>query len=94
MSAKPARVSSYFGHIEEAIARIEAYINGLTLRQFSNNGLVQDAVIRNLIGEASRNILKIDPLFEQDHPDPELSSAYQMRNALAHGYFSIDVALV
>ncbi len=96
MNAKPARISSYLGHIHEAIERIETYIPGMTAEQFGSNRLVQDAVIRNLeiIGEASRNILKIDPQFEQSHPDVELSSAYQMRNALAHGYFSIDIAMV
>lgn len=96
MSAKPARISSYLGHIREAIERIETYIPGITAEQFGSNRLVQDAVIRNLeiIGEASRNNLKIDPQFEQNHPDVELSSAYQMRNALAHGYFSIDIAMV
>ncbi|MCD2172994.1 HepT-like ribonuclease domain-containing protein [Rhizobium sp. C4] len=96
MSAKPARISSYLGHIHEAIGRIEAYIHGVTLDEFVSNRLVQDADIRNLeiIGEASRNILKIEPRFEQDHPDIELSSAYQMRNALAHGYFSVDIAMV
>lgn len=96
MSAKPARISACLGHIREAIERIEAYINGTTLEQFGTNRLVQDAVIRNLeiIGEASRNILKIDPRFQLDHPEVELSSAYQMRNALAHGYFSVDIAMV
>lgn len=96
MSAKPARVSAYLGHIREAIERIEAYLGATTLEQFGSNRLVQDAVIRNLeiIGEASRNILKIDPRFQLDHPEVELSSAYQMRNALAHGYFSVDIAMV
>lgn len=96
MSAKPARISTYLGHIHEAIERIETYTPGMTADEFVSNRLVQDAVIRNLeiIGEASRNILKIDPQFEHDHPDVELSSAYQMRNALSHGYFSIDIAMV
>lgn len=96
MSDKPERVSAYLGHIDEAIERIEAYIRDTTQDQFGTNRLVQDAVIRNLeiIGEASRNVLKIDPRFQLDHPEVELSSAYQMRNALAHGYFSIDIAMV
>lgn len=73
MNAKPARISSYLGHIHEAIERIETYIPGMTAEQFGSNRMVQDAVIRNLeiIGEASRNILKIDPQFEQNHPDVE-----------------------
>jgi uncharacterized protein with HEPN domain len=58
--------------------------------------LVQDAVIRNLevIGEASHNITKHHPGFAQAHPDLPLSFAYQMRNAIAHGYFKVDFAIV
>lgn len=78
MNAKPARISSFLGHMREAIERIEVYVQGVTLEQFVSDRLIQDAVIGNLeiIGEASRNILKIDPQFEQRHPDIELSSAY------------------
>ena len=64
MSAKPARVSAYLGHIHEAIERIEAYTQELTQDQFTENRLVQDAVIRNLeiIGEESQLIFTLAPL--------------------------------
>jgi uncharacterized protein with HEPN domain len=57
---------------------------------------MQDAVIRNLeiIGEASRNIERKHPDFTAAHPELPLSFAYEMRNALAHGYFKVDLAIV
>jgi len=60
------------------------------------DSLVQDAVIRNLevIGEASHRIATRFPEFAAQHPELPLSSAYQMRNAVAHGYFEIDLAIV
>ncbi len=56
----------------------------------------QDAVIRNLevIGEASRNIERHFLEFSKIHPEMPLASAYEMRNALAHGYFSVDLGIV
>ena len=63
---------------------------------FLKNKLVQDAVIRNfeIIGEASNNIEKRHPEFVTHHPELPLSSAYQMRNALAHGYFKVDLEIL
>lgn len=58
--------------------------------------LVQDAVIRNIeiIGEASHNIEKSFPEFVASFPELPLSFAYQMRNAVAHGYFKVDFGIV
>ena len=58
--------------------------------------LVQDAVIRNLeiIGEASHNIEQKFPDFARAHPELPLAVAYQMRNAVAHGYFKVDLEIV
>jgi uncharacterized protein with HEPN domain len=58
--------------------------------------MAEDAVIRNLevIGEASRNIRQRYPAFGDAHPELPLASAYEMRNALAHGYFKVDLAIV
>jgi uncharacterized protein with HEPN domain len=63
---------------------------------FLQNELVQDAVIRNLevLGEASNNILKHYPEFAAQHPELPLAFAYQMRNAIAHGYFKVDYQIV
>lgn len=64
--------------------------------EFLQHELVQDAVIRNfeVIGEASNNIEKHYPAYAESHPELPLSSAYQMRNAIAHGYFKVDYELV
>lgn len=58
--------------------------------------MVQDAVIRNfeVIGEASHNIETRFPDFAANHPELPLAFAYQMRNAVAHGYFKVDLEIV
>lgn len=90
------RLGDYLGHILEAIERIEHYVSDLDEMSFLANQLVQDAVIRNLeiVGEASNNIEKRYPDFVAKHPELPLASAYQMRNAVAHGYFKVDFEIV
>jgi len=63
---------------------------------FLQNELAQDAVIRNvgIIGEASHNIEECHPEFAAGHPELPLAFAYQMRNAVAHGYFKVDLEIV
>ena len=63
---------------------------------FSYDELIQDAVIRNLeiVGEACRNLERDHPDFAAAHPELPLAFAYEMRNALAHGYFKVDLAIV
>jgi uncharacterized protein with HEPN domain len=53
-------------------------------------------VVRNfeIIGEASRNIERHHPEFAAAHPELPLAIAYEMRNALAHGYFKVDLGIV
>jgi uncharacterized protein with HEPN domain len=96
MSKRAQRVADYLGHILAAIARIERYIANKDEIAFSRETMTQDAVIRNLeiIGEACRNIDRADPGFAQAHPEIPLSIAYEMRNALARGYFKVDLAMV
>ena len=91
-----SRLVSYLTHIAQSIERIESYTQDLDEVGFLKNDMVQDAVIRNLevIGEASRNIEKCYPDFAKSHPELPLTSAYEMRNALAHGYFSVDLSIV
>jgi uncharacterized protein with HEPN domain len=90
------RVADYLAHILEAIERIERYTEDMDALAFLGNQLVQDAVIRNLeiIGEASNNIDKHHPEFAAAHPELPLVFAYQMRNAVAHGYFKVDFEIV
>lgn len=96
MSRDPLRVPDYLDHIFEAICRIQKYCKDTDQTAFLLNQLVQDAVIRNfeIIGEASRNIERVDPQFLASHPELPLSFAYDMRNVLAHGYYKVDLAVV
>jgi uncharacterized protein with HEPN domain len=97
MSAAP-RLIDYLRHVLGAIERIDRYTVDLTEAAFlgKDKELVQDAVIRNfeIIGEASHNIEKRFPEFVVAHPDLPLIDAYDMRNALAHGYFCVDLEMV
>jgi uncharacterized protein with HEPN domain len=96
MKRDPQRLPDYLNHILEAIKRIEEYVSELDEMAFLGNKLVQDAVIRNfeVIGEASNNIEKRFPEFVAAHPELPLTSAYQMRNAVAHGYFQVDFEIL
>lgn len=46
------------------------------------------------ICEASNNIDKRFPDFVATHSELPLASAYQMRNAVAHGYFKVDFEII
>ena len=94
--AKYLRVTDYLGHIVEAITRIQEYTNDMSELGFLEAKETQGAVIRNLeiIGEASHNIESHYPKFSDLYPDLPLWKAYEMRNALAHGYFSVDLEIV
>jgi uncharacterized protein with HEPN domain len=53
-------------------------------------------VIRNLeiIGEAAGHIQRHFPGFSAQYPEFPLKTAYETRNALAHGYFKVDLDIV
>jgi uncharacterized protein with HEPN domain len=90
------RLADYLGHILQAIERIGRYTEDLGEVAFLEDEMAQDAVIRNfeIIGEASHNIEVHFPEFAQAHPELPLAFAYQMRNAVAHGYFKVDFEIV
>ncbi len=96
MSDAALRLVDYLEHIQQAIDKIERYTAGMNEAAFLADELVQDAVIRNfeIIGEASRNILKRYPDAAIDPIRPSLTAAYGMRNVLAHGYTEVDLQVV
>lgn len=96
MSKDEQRLADYLAHILQAIERICRYTDQLDEVAFLQNELVQDAVIRNfeIVGEASNNIQKHYPEYAVQHPELPLAFAYQMRNAVAHGYFKVDYEIV
>ena len=96
MNHDQQRLADYLGHIQEAIERIQRYVDDIDEVAFLQNDMTQDAVIRNfeIIGEASHNIQDHYPQFAAHHPELPLAFAYQMRNAVAHGYFKVDLEIV
>ncbi|HAX20358.1 MAG TPA: hypothetical protein DCY64_08765 [Hydrogenophaga sp.] len=94
--SRPLRTADYLRHIAEAIDNIQSYTAGVDAAGFKADRKTQDAVIRNLeiIGEACNNVVKHDPAFAQQHPQVPWGFAYEMRNALAHGYFTVDLDIV
>ncbi len=70
----------------------------MTEQDFLKDRKTQDSVIKNLIdlGEASNNIMRIDPVLAQTDPDlwQHLSGAYDMRIKLTHGYRGVDASVV
>ncbi len=90
------RLNTYLHHIRQAIDRIQEYTSEITESDFLRDHRTQDAVIRNLeiIGKACRNVATRYPEFAENHPEVPWSAAYEMRNVLAHGYFSVDLAIV
>ncbi|CAN7362813.1 DUF86 domain-containing protein [Pseudoduganella sp. LjRoot289] len=96
MSKDKQRLIDYLAHMLQAIERITRYTEDLDEVAFLQNELVQDAVIRNLeiLGEASNNTQKHYPEFAAQHSELPLAFVYQMRNAVAHGYFKVDYEIV
>lgn len=96
MSRDAQRLPDYLRHILQAIERIQRYTDGMDELGFVQNEMAQDAVIRNfeVIGEACKNIERDHAEFVSAHPELPISFAYEMRNALAHGYFKVDLGIV
>lgn len=92
----PQRLADYLGHILQAIDSIRDYTSNATLDSYLTDRKTQDAVVRNLevIGEASNNVVKHHAEFAAAHPEVPWRFAYEMRNALSHGYFTVDHAIV
>ncbi|SAK47086.1 hypothetical protein AWB75_01019 [Caballeronia catudaia] len=96
MSRDAVTLREYIDHVITAIGRIKRYTDGLDEAAFRNDEFAQDAVIRNVevVGEACRNIRRYFPTFAAQHPEVPFQSAYEMRNALTHGYHKIDLGIL
>lgn len=83
----------YIHHIEDAIEKIEKYVQGIDFDFFSSDSKTIDAVIREIeiIGEAAKNI---SDNFRNSHPDFAFREATSMRNMLIHEYFGVNLKVV
>lgn len=79
-------------HILESIGSIEHYTEEMSLEQFQENKIVQDAVMRRLeiIGEAVKNLPRE---FTRKYPTVPWSDITGTRDKLIHHYFGVDVEL-
>lgn len=83
----------YLEDILKAIKNINKYSKDLTLASFKKNGLVIDAVVRNLeiIGEASKNI---PADIKNESSAVEWKKVAGLRDILIHEYFGVDVEIL
>ncbi|WP_322042941.1 DUF86 domain-containing protein [Paraburkholderia sp. J67] len=90
------RTPHFIEHMLTAIARIREYTAPLSVQSFKATPMAIDAVVRNfeIIGEASRNIMRVDPDFVARHGDIPWQDMYGMRNQMSHAYFAVDLDLV
>jgi uncharacterized protein with HEPN domain len=80
--------------VRNAAARITGFIDGVDSATYAEDELRRSAVERQLeiIGEALKNLRNVDP--ETANLVPDLARIIGLRNVLAHGYTTVDDAVV
>jgi len=83
----------YIQDIIESIDIIFLYLKNKTESDFSNEQILQDAVIRRfeIIGEAAT---KISDAIKVAHPEIEWRLMKAMRNKIIHEYFGVSASTV
>jgi uncharacterized protein with HEPN domain len=87
------RDSELVEDIADAIEKIQRYVAGKSYREFLEDTLVQDAVVRNLeiVGEAVKG-LSAD--FRKKHKTVKWPDIAGMRDRLIHNYAGVNWSIV
>ncbi len=83
----------YWGDMQQAVAKILLYTDGMDQSGFLANDMARDAVLRNLevIGEAAKHI---PTEIRAAHGDLDWKRIIGFRDFVAHAYFGIDDAIL
>lgn len=76
-----------------SMLRISEYIGNKEFKEFKQNYMAVDAVVRNfeIIGEASKNIPED---IQKKYPEIPWEKMYGLRNLISHEYFGIDYEML
>ena len=80
----------YVHDMLDVINKIEKYIDNLTYEDFTQQGMLIDAILRNLevFGEAAKGI---PDNIKEEYPDIPWKRIIGLRNIVIHGYFGVDL---
>ena len=83
----------YLSNIIDAINRILDYTDGVSQKEFKENNMIQDAVVRNfeIIGEATKHI---SSNLRADNDHIPWKNMAGMRDKLIHNYMGVDLDAV
>jgi len=86
----PPETAKLLFDMRNAAERIGRFVDGKTFDDFQNDELLRSGVERQfeIIGEAMSRLVKLDPALAQQISEYRKISGF--RNALIHGYDSID----
>ena len=82
----------YLVHVRDCLAKIQNYTK-CGRDEFMNNGLIQDAVLRNL-EIMGQSIKKLSAEWKSWYPEIEWVQIGNFRNVLAHDYLDVDLNVV
>jgi uncharacterized protein with HEPN domain len=80
-------------HIRDSLREVREFIEGESYESFSENRMVQNAVIRSfeVVGEAAR---RVSPEFREAHPEVPWRVMGDFRNKLIHAYFGLELEVI
>jgi len=83
----------YLEHILDCLKKIQEYSLNIELKEFIQNSLIQDAIIRKfeVIGEATKNISQG---LKSSNSNLSWVDMARMRDKLIHHYFDVDLNIL